>query len=192
VKDDLDFLVIANSGGEFMADEKLARLKAIAQKMLELDGQLHPLILEDEIYNLSIRRGTLNDEERNIINNHAVVTQKILSQLPFPKKMHNVAKFAAAHHEKLDGTGYPQGLKDSQLPIQSRILALADVFEALTAKDRPYKKGKTLSEAMKIMAMMVKDRHIDADLFDLFVKEKIYLEYARRELSTQQIDQTEF
>ncbi|MBN1615261.1 MAG: GAF domain-containing protein [Deltaproteobacteria bacterium] len=192
VKDDLEFLINANMGGEFMADEKIERLKTISERMLQLNGQLQPLILKDEVYNLSIRRGTLNREERDIINNHAAVTHKILSQLPFPKKLRNVAQFAAAHHEKLDGTGYPLGLDDSRLPIQSRILALADVFEALTAKDRPYKKGKTLSEAMKIMAMMVKDRHIDADLFDLFLKEKIYLDYARRELSAQQIDQTEF
>jgi HD-GYP domain-containing protein (c-di-GMP phosphodiesterase class II) len=192
LKDDLDFLVSANMGGEFMADEKIARLKAIAETRWNLEGESQPLILDDEFYNLSIRKGTLNNEERNIINNHAVVTHKILSKLPFPKKLRHVAQFAAAHHEKLDGTGYPLGLKDYQLPIQSRILALADVFEALTAKDRPYKKGKTLSEVMKIMAMMVKDKHIDADLFDLFLKEKIYLDYASKELSAQQIDQTEF
>ena len=192
MKDDLDFLTIANMGGEFMADEMIARLKAIAEKTWNLGGESQHLILDDEFYNLSIRKGTLNIEERNIINNHALMSQKILSQLPFPKKLRNVAQYASAHHEKLDGTGYPLGLTDSQLPIQSRILALADVFEALTAKDRPYKKGKTLSEAMQIMFMMVKDKHIDADLFDLFLKEKIYLNYARKELSAQQIDQTEF
>jgi HD-GYP domain-containing protein (c-di-GMP phosphodiesterase class II) len=147
-----------------------------------------PLLSEDEIYNLSIRKGTLNDEERTIINNHAAITYKMLSKLPFPRKLRKIADYAAAHHEKLDGSGYPLGLKGSDLPLQARIIALADIFEALTAKDRPYKKGKTLSEAMTIMKQMVKDHHIDINLFDLFVKEKIYIDYANRELAPEQVD----
>lgn len=156
------------------------------------NGVRQPFITDDECENLCIRRGTLNDEERVVINNHALVTYKMLSQLPFPKKLQNVTEYASAHHEKLDGTGYPFGKKDEELPIQARILAIADVFEALTAKDRPYKKGKTLSEAMKILAFMVKDRHIDADIFALFVKERIYLDYARRELAGPQMDEADF
>jgi len=147
-----------------------------------------PLLSENEIINLSVRRGTLNEEERNIINNHALVTYKMLSLLPFPKKMRHVARYAAAHHEKIDGTGYPLGLTDEQLSLQSRIIAIADIFEALTAKDRPYKKGKTLGEALKILQQMVEDRHIDANLYDLFVGEKIYSDYAKRELAPHQID----
>jgi HD-GYP domain-containing protein (c-di-GMP phosphodiesterase class II) len=112
----------------------------------------------------------------------------MLSQLPFPKKLHHVPTYAVAHHEKLDGTGYPLGLKADQLSLQSRIIAIADIFEALTAKDRPYKKEKNLSETLKIMGYMVKDKHIDPDLFDLFIKKKIYRDYAVRELSAQQID----
>jgi HD-GYP domain-containing protein (c-di-GMP phosphodiesterase class II) len=142
-------------------------------------------LTEDEIYNLSVRHGTLNDEERNIINNHAAVSYKMLSGLPFPKKMRHIADYAAAHHEKLDGTGYPLGLTADQLFLQSRIIAIADIFEALTAKDRPYKKGKTVAEALKIMEVMVKDQHIDADLFELFIQEKIYEDYASRELAPQ-------
>jgi HD-GYP domain-containing protein (c-di-GMP phosphodiesterase class II) len=189
--DELQFLSTVNVGDEFMADDMVERVKAIAKRKLILGDEEQPLLTENEIYNLSIRRGTLNNEEREIINNHARMTHKMLSQLPFPKKLKRIPNYAAAHHEKLDGTGYPNGLKDAELPLQARILALADVFEALTAKDRPYKKGKTLSEAMKIMGFMVKDRHIDADLWNLFLKERIHLEYARRELSLRQIDITE-
>ena len=156
--------------------------------LVTVNGKTVPLLSEDEIYNLSIRRGTLNDEERNIINNHALVTYKMLSLLPFPKKLRQVAHYAAGHHEKIDGTGYPIGLKGDQLSLQSRIIAIADIFEALTAKDRPYKKGKTLAEALKIMKFMVKEQHIDADLYELFIQEKIYSDYAQRELAPQQMD----
>lgn len=189
LEEDLGFLVNANTGGEFMADEMLARIKDIAVRTWLHDGAPRPLLTENEVYNLTIRRGTLTNEEREIINNHARVTYKMLSQLPFPKKLRRVPDYAAAHHEKMDGTGYPHGLKGDELPLQSRILALADVFEALTAKDRPYKRGKTLSEALKIMTFMVKDGHIDKDLFELFINEQIYLDYAKKELSPQQIDQ---
>ncbi|MCX5839617.1 MAG: HD domain-containing protein, partial [Deltaproteobacteria bacterium] len=118
----------------------------------------------------------------------ATMTYKILSQLPFPKKLKPVPDYAAAHHETPTGKGYPRGLGADQISLQSRILALADVFEALTAKDRPYKKGKTLSEAMHTLEMMVKDGNIDPDLFALFQRERIHLDYARRELNPQQID----
>ena len=192
LEEDIGFLVNANTGGEFMADEMLAKIKDIAARTWLHDGALQPLLTENEVYNLTIRRGTLTNEEREIINNHARVTYKMLSQLPFPKKLRRVPDYAAAHHEKMDGTGYPHGLRGDELSLQSRILALADVFEALTAKDRPYKKGKTLSEALKIMSFMVKDGHIDKDIFELFIKEKIYLDYAQKELSPQQIDQFDF
>ena len=123
-----------------------------------------------------------------MISNHAAVTYKMLCQLHFPKSLQNVPDYAAAHHEKLDGSGYPLGLKGDMLTLQSRIIALADVFEALTAKDRPYKRGKTLSEAMRILGFMAKDNHIDPDLFRFFVKEKIYLDYAQTELTPEQFD----
>lgn len=186
--DEYQFLVQVNYGSEFTRDEMIERIKQIAQRHWRMSSQTMPLLTEDEIYNLCIRRGTLNDEERSIINSHAAVTYKMLSQLPFPKKMAKIAEFAAAHHEKLDGSGYPLGLKGDDLPLQARIIALADIFEALTAKDRPYKKGKTLSEAMNIMRQMVEAFHIDADLFVLFVREKIHLDYARRELAPHQVD----
>ena len=186
--EDLNLLVAANTGDEFMSDEMIARVKDIAHHTWTCDNQKLPILTDNEIYNLTISRGTLTNEEREIINKHAIVTHKMLSQLPFPKHLRNVARFAAAHHEKINGTGYPFGLKEEEISLQSRILAIADIFEALTAFDRPYRKGKTLSEAIKIMSFMVKDGHIDKDLFNLFIEEKIYLDYATKELSPQQID----
>jgi HD-GYP domain-containing protein (c-di-GMP phosphodiesterase class II) len=186
--EDYAFLSSVNFGGEFMADENIERLQRIAKRQYVVDEISYPLLTDDEICNLSIRRGTLTDSEREIINNHAFITYKMLSQMPFPKKLRHVPQYAASHHEKLDGTGYPARLKEEQLPLQARIIAMADIFEALTAKDRPYRKGKTLSEALKIMKFMVKDKHIDPDLYTLFLKEEIYLDYGRQELSMQQMD----
>jgi len=186
--EEYQFLVRVNSSSEFIEDKMIERIKLIAQRTWSTSTQTLPLLTEDEIYNLSIRHGTLNAEERNIINNHAAVTYKMLAKLPFPRKLQKIAEYAAAHHEKLDGSGYPLGLKGEQLPLQSRIIALADIFEALTAKDRPYKKEKTLGEALKIMESMVKDQHIDSNLYELFIKEKIYMDYAIRELTPQQMD----
>ena len=191
LNDDLNFLITANTGDEFMGEEMIVRIKEIGRRTWVCDGREIPLLTDDEIYNLTIGRGTLTKEEREIINKHAIVTHKMLAQLPFPKHLSNVPRYAATHHEKIDGTGYPFGYKDAEISLQSRILAIADIFEALTACDRPYRKAKTLSEALKIMSFMVKDGHIDKDLFDLFTKEKIYLDYARKELSPQQIDTVE-
>ena len=188
LEDDLNFLINANVGTEFMGREKIERLKNIAQRRWTFDGKEASILTDNEISNLSIQRGTLTDDERDVINNHATVTYKMLSQLPFPKKLRNVSQYAAAHHERPDGSGYPLGLKGDQLSLQSRILGLADIFEALTAKDRPYKKGKTLSEVLNIMRFMVKNGHIDGELFDFFIKERIHLKYAGDELAPQQID----
>ena len=115
----------------------------------------------------------------------------MLEELPYPKHLRNVPEFAGGHHEKLDGTGYPIGLTKDEMTVQARIMAIADIFEALTAKDRPYKKGKTLSQAMRILGFMKNDAHIDVDLFDIFVKEKIYLQYAEGFLDPDQIDEVQ-
>lgn len=141
-----------------------------------------------ELYNLSTPRGTLTREERYIINHHIVQTILMLSRLPFPDHLNNVAEIAGGHHEKMDGTGYPKRLKREQMSLPARIMAIADIFEALTAVDRPYKKGKTLSEALGIMATMCRDAHIDPELFGLFVHDEIYLQYANRFLEPHQID----
>ena len=141
-----------------------------------------------EFYNLSITRGTLTREERYIINHHMVQTILMLSQLPFPGHLQNVAEIAGGHHEKMDGTGYPKQLKREEMSLPARMMAIADIFEALTAADRPYKKAKTLSEALGIMATMCRDAHIDPELFELFINAGIYKQYAERFLDPQQID----
>ena len=188
LEDDYQFLVDINTGSKRMDEKMIDRLKRIASRQWKSDGSVKKLLSDDELYNLLIPQGTLTIEEKEIIKNHVTVTHKMLSQLPFPKKLKNVSYYASAHHEKIDGAGYPLGLKGNQIPLQARIIALADIFDALTAKDRPYKKEKTLSEAIKIMESMVNGDYIDPDLFSLFVKEKIYLEYAKKELTPLQID----
>jgi HD-GYP domain-containing protein (c-di-GMP phosphodiesterase class II) len=185
---DYNFLGDINAGAIFMSGEMLDRLKDIAGRKWTLGGEMRNLLSDDELYNLSIPVGTLTDKEKEIVKNHVTVTHKMLSQLPFPKKLRNVSYYASSHHERIDGAGYPFGLKGNEIPLQARIIALADVFDALTAKDRPYKKGKSLSEAIKIMENMVKDNHIDRNLFELFIKERIHLDYARKELPPNQID----
>jgi len=141
-----------------------------------------------ERYNLSLEKGTLTPEERYKINEHVIMTIKMLESLPFPEGMKKIPKIAGEHHETIDGEGYPRKLTKASLSIPSRIMAIADIFEALTASDRPYKQAKTLSEALRIMYAMKKEHHIDADLFDLFVRSKVYLHYAKRYLHPSQID----
>lgn len=142
-----------------------------------------------ELYNLGISRGTLTEEERYKINDHIVQTIKMLEALPLPRHLRRVPEIAGGHHEKLDGTGYPKGLTREEMSPEARMMAIADVFEALTADDRPYKKGKTLSEAMAIMVRMRKERHIDPELFELFLRSGVYLDYAKRFMNPSQIDE---
>ncbi|CAK0756319.1 HAMP domain-containing protein [Gammaproteobacteria bacterium] len=144
-----------------------------------------------EIYNLCIGRGTLTEEERYIINNHIVQTIIMLSQLPFPKHLKQVPEIAGGHHEKMDGTGYPKRIKRDQMSIMARMMAIADIFEALTAVDRPYKKGKTLSEAIRIMDFMRKEQHIDSDIFELFLDTGVFRTYAQRFLLPSQVDEVD-
>ncbi len=141
-----------------------------------------------ELYNLGVARGTLSEEERYKINEHIVQTLIMLTQLPFPKHLRNVPEIAAGHHEKMDGTGYPRRLTRDEMSPVARMMAIADIFEALTAVDRPYKKGKALSEAIRIMSYMKKDQHIDPELFDLFLRSGVYREYAERFMKPEQID----
>ena len=188
--DDLAFLQLANIGGEFMAPEKKERVKKIAARTWrDAGGRATPLLSEEEVHNLCIDRGTLTSEERKVITDHMEITIEMLEQLPFPKSLRRVPEFAGLHHEKMDGTGYPRGLTREQMSIPARIMAIADIFEALTAADRPYKQPKTLSESIRIMTFMKKDGHIDPDLFDLFIESGVYLDYARRFLNPEQIDE---
>ncbi len=189
LKVDLEFIQRINLGAEFMQDEEVTRLKLIArQKWIDRNNNPHYLMNEDEIENLSIRSGTLNDSEREVINSHIVSTIKMLESLPFPKHLQRVPEYAGGHHEKMDGTGYPKKLKKDEMSVQTRIMAIADIFEALTASDRPYKEGKKLSECLKIMSFMKKDNHIDPDIFDIFVQNKVYQKYADEFLDPSQAD----
>ena len=188
--DDFEFLQKANIGGEFMSDEDITRVQQLAQlEWTDGSGVSRTLLSEEEVMNLSIQRGTLNNSEREVINNHIVATIKMLESLPFPKHLQNVPEYAGGHHEKMDGTGYPRGLSRDEMSVQARIMAIADIFEALTASDRPYKKGKKLSECLKIMGFMKKDKHIDPDIFDIFIKHRVYMDYAEEFLDPEQIDE---
>ena len=189
IKKDLSFVKESNIGGEFMSGDKQQRINQIAQYKWKPNGKMQNFLSEDEVYNLTIPRGTLTPEERQVINDHIVITINMLDELPYPKHLKNIPEFAGGHHEKLDGTGYPKGLTKDEMSVQARIMAIADIFEALTARDRPYKKGKTLSQAMRILGFMKDDAHIDVDLFDIFVKQKIYMKYAKGFLEPEQIDE---
>ncbi len=246
--DDFAFVAECNLGGEFMAPERVERLKGIATRtwIRHFDDRLglsheelrrygeapsgaaalpatEPLLADKphhviarpanaevfdpaygfkvkipenlynfgELYNLAVSRGTLTEEERFKINEHIIQTIIMLRRLPFPKHLSRVAEYAGAHHETMIGTGYPCRLGEAELSIPARITAIADIFEALTASDRPYKKAKTLSESVKILSFFKKDRHIDGDLFDLFLTSGVYRRYAEKYLLPEQIDEVE-
>ena len=144
-----------------------------------------------ELYNLGIERGTLTPEERYLINHHIVQTILMLEQLPYPGHLRQVPLLAGSHHEQMDGNGYPLKVPAGELPLAARMMAIADIFEALTASDRPYKQAKTLNESLRILWFMKQEGHIDPQLFDLFLKSGVYLEYARRFLAPEQIDEVE-
>jgi hypothetical protein len=243
--DDFGFLAECNVGGEFMAPERVERLKKISGQtwIRHFDDRIglsneelvryrreaaaalpvvEPLLADKphhlvprgqdkaldpkygfkikvpehlfnfgEVYNLSIGRGTLTEEERFKINEHIIQTIVMLDQMPFPKELRRVPEYAGTHHETLIGTGYPRKLGERELSIPARIMAIADIFEALTASDRPYKSSKTLSDSVKILSFFKKDKHIDADLFDLFLRSGVYQRYAERFLKPEQIDHVE-
>jgi HD-GYP domain-containing protein (c-di-GMP phosphodiesterase class II) len=243
--DDFAFVAESNIGGEFMAPERVERVKRIAGEswLRHFDDRLglsheelkryegtaaatlpvaEPLLGDKphhilprgedkaldpkygfkvkvpqylynygEVYNLCIGRGTLSEEERFKINEHIIQTIVMLEAMPFPKDLRRVPEYAGTHHETLVGTGYPRKLTKEQLSVPARITAIADIFEALTASDRPYKKAKTLSESVKILSFFRKDNHIDPDLFDLFLRSGVYLRYAERYLKPEQIDHVE-
>jgi HD-GYP domain-containing protein (c-di-GMP phosphodiesterase class II) len=187
-----EFLRRANTGGEGMAPDDQKRVREIAnRRWIGPDGCERDLLDEEEVMNLTIRAGTLNAQEREIINNHISVTIRMLESLPWPKHLQDVPEYAGGHHERMDGGGYPRGLRADQMSVQARTMAIADIFEALTSKDRPYKKGKLLSESLQILGGFKLRDHIDPDLFDIFVRQKIYLDYARRFMDPAQIDEVD-
>jgi HD-GYP domain-containing protein (c-di-GMP phosphodiesterase class II) len=192
LEDDRDAVRLANIGSERMAPELQAYIPKIGeQQWRATDGTMQPLLTPDEITNLTIRAGTLNDNDREIINNHIVVTIKMLEALPWPKHLARVPEYAGGHHEKMDGKGYPKGLRGDQMSVQARMMAIADIFEALTANDRPYKRGNTLSEALQILGGFKERNHIDPDLFDVFVRSKAYMPYAQQFMNPSQIDEVD-
>jgi len=188
---DQTFIQKTNKGGEFMEEEDQQRVSNIGNYKWKLEGEEINLFDEKDVRNLQIPKGTLLPEEREIINDHIVITIDMLEKLPYPKKLRNVPEFAGGHHEKLDGTGYPKGLKDEEMSVQAKMMAIADIYEALTAADRPYKDGKKLSQAMRIMGFMKKDYEIDQDLFEIFVKEGVYKQYAEKYLGDDQLDEVD-
>lgn len=188
-EDDREFLRRTNIGGERMKPEDQARVSQIARyTWRNIRGEHDRFLSRDEETNLNIPAGTLNPDERQIINHHIVATIKMLEALPWPRHLANVPEYAGGHHERMDGKGYPKGLLREQMSVQARVMGIADIFEALTAKDRPYKPGKTLSESLGILGRFKENGHIDPDLFDIFVREKVYLRYAREFLDPEQID----
>lgn len=188
INDDIAFLRTANIGGEFMEDEKIERLKKLGEQTLLIDKENIPLLSGDEIYNLSTRRGTITPEERQIMNDHMVHTVNMLESMPWPRHLQRVPEYACGHHEKMDGSGYPRGVLGGTMSIPARMMAVADVFEALTAADRPYKKPKRLSEAMAIIGQFKKTNHLDPNIVDFFVTSRIYRKYAEMFLAPEQID----
>ena len=187
--DDRIFLRHCNVGSEKMEEADQARvLQIAAYRWRDARGQEVDFLSPDEVENLNIRAGTLTAAERQIINHHIEVTIKMLEALPWPKHLKKVPEYAGGHHERMDGKGYPRGLTREQMSVQARVMGIADIFEALTAKDRPYKKGKTLTESLCILGKFKENGHIDPDLFDVFVREKVYLSYAQQFLDPEQID----
>ena len=190
IDSDRAFLHRVNVGVEAMSDEDQDRVRRIAKsyRWINPDGVEVEFLSEDEVENLTIRTGTLTRAEREKINYHIVATIKMLESLPWPKHLRHVPEYAGGHHERMDGAGYPNGLKHDDMSVQARIMGIADIFEALTARDRPYKQGMKLSQAMHVLERFSRDGHIDSDLFAVFVKQKVYLRYAQQYLDPSQID----
>lgn len=189
LEDDLDFLRRANKGGEFMADEDKERVRRLSRMTwLDATGKPRALLTEDEVYNLCIERGTLTGEEREIINDHMRVTIDMLESLPFPRKLRRVPEYAGGHHEKMDGSGFPKGLTRDEMSTPARMMAIADIFEALTSKERPYKDPMKISQALSILQKMRDNDHIDPDLYQLFLRHRVWEKYAREELDPEQLD----
>jgi HD-GYP domain-containing protein (c-di-GMP phosphodiesterase class II) len=180
IEDDREFLRMCNFGSEKMRAKDVERVRQISSRYRwrDMDGTETPFLTNDELENLIIRSGTLTTRERNIINHHIDVTIQMLESMPWPHHLKNVPEYAGGHHERMDGKGYPRGLKREQMSVQARCMGIADIFEAITATDRPYKKGNTLSEALTILGKFKLNGQIDPDLFDVFIWENVYLKYA--------------
>ncbi len=180
------FLEKCNEPEQYLKDQDIKRIQKIAQKTFLYEGKQTPLLSENEVENLSIRSGSLTEKERCKINEHAKISYDMLSSFEFPKKFKNVPQIASSHHEKLNGTGYPRGLKADEISLKARMLIIADIFEALTANDRPYKSPKSLKEAYEILSFMVKDGELDGELLEFLKKSGVFRKYAKKYLNKDQ------
>jgi response regulator RpfG family c-di-GMP phosphodiesterase len=190
--DDCSFLARCNLGGDMMSADDQARVRQIAAySWRSADGELAAFLSDNEVQNLTIERGTLTAKEREITNYHIVATISMLESLPYPKYLARVLEFASGHHEHMDGGGYPCGLTGDQMSVQARTMAIADVFEALTAGDRPYKKEMKLSVAPSILGRMSETGKVDSDLFEVFVRDGVYLGYAHIFLDPEQFEEVD-
>ncbi len=201
IDDDWHFIKSLNEGVEWVEDEEIQRLAMIAQRkwrpQVDIENnsdnaEKQDFFTDDELENLQVRRGTLTQAERRKVQDHIVESIEMLGKMPFPRQLRRVPEYAGGHHERIDGKGYPKGLKGEEMSIPARMMAVADIFEALTSHDRPYKKPKTLSETYKIMQKMCHDGAIDSDICDLLWKEGVYKRYAKQYLLPQQIDDVKF
>jgi hypothetical protein len=188
-----EFLRRTNVGGEAMSPEDQQRVRDIGTRHTWRNpaGVDAEFLTAEEVENLTIRAGTLTGKERETINHHIVATIKMLEALPWPKHLKHVPEYAGGHHERMDGRGYPRGLVRGQMSVQARCMGIADIFEALTAPDRPYKKGKTLAESLAILGRFKLNGHIDPDLFDIFIWSRVYERYAREFMAPGQIDEVD-
>lgn len=192
INDDREFIRKVNIGGEFLPDADIDRIKSIGKKSwINEDGNHDVFLSFDEIKCLTIRKGTLTAEEREVINRHIDVTIMMLEQLPYPKHLEKIPEYAGGHHERMDGKGRPKGLTREQMSLQARIMGAAEIYEALTAKERPYKKGKSLSESLKILGFMKEDQHIDPDVFQLLIESGVFMKYANKYVDPSQIDKVD-
>jgi hypothetical protein len=188
VDTDLALIERVNRGRSALSADERARIELLAARTYLENGVERRLLTDDEVKNLCIAYGTLTADERVVINRHIVQTIRMLEALPFPRHLARVPEYAGGHHERMDGTGYPRGVYAGDMSIPARIMAIADVFEALTAQDRPYKGAMPLSEAMRIMGNMKRDNHLDPDLFDVFVRSGVYRTYGERYLPPALLD----
>ncbi len=188
LREDMAFLKACNMADHFITEQDTARIRHIAEKTYDLEGNPQSYLYDDEVHHLCIQKGTLSPSERKIIQNHADLTLKLLEHLPFPNSLSRVPEFAGGHHETLNGSGYPQGLNEDQIPIQTRIITIADIFEALTARDRPYKKPMTISKAIEILEDMKEDNMLDSHIVELFIESQLCMEYGLKCLLPEQLE----
>lgn len=172
------FIQFCNEPREYLDEARVERLKAIREmSFVGLDGVTHALLTDDELENLSIRKGSITESERQVMKNHAKITLDMLSQIPFTKKLRNLPHFAGAHHECVNGKGYPLGLSGEEIPFEGKMMAVTDIAEALTSIDRPYKKAMPLSNVYRILKTMAEHQELDQSLVDFFIENNIYEKY---------------